>query len=162
MSQTAFELPATVDAAIRAEAVGCHPFECCGVLLWRPGAPSTLEAVPFENQQARLHAADPVAFPRDARTAYHFDALRLERLLTQAARDGRALAAIFHSHPDHGAYFSATDRAAATPFGEPTFPDAAQLVYAVTAAGAGAAAAFRWDPAVRDFVEVSLRVTEGA
>ena len=73
-----------------------------------------------------------------------------------------ALLAGMMKGPSRYSPVSATDRAAATPFGEPTFPDAAQLVYAVTAAGAGAAAAFRWDPAVRDFVEVSLRVTEGA
>lgn len=162
MAGVPFEIPASVDAAIRAEAVRCYPHECCGVLLGRPGDPASLAAVPFENQQARLHAADPVAFPRDARTAYHFDARRLERLLDGAAREGRALAAIFHSHPDHGAYFSATDRAAATPFGEATFPDAAQLVYAVTPSGAGAAAAFRWDPATRDFVEAPLQVTDHA
>jgi proteasome lid subunit RPN8/RPN11 len=145
---------------MRAEACRCYPAECCGVLLWRAGVPGTLAAVPFENQQARLHAADPVAFPRDARTAYSFDALRLERTLAQAARDGRALAAIFHSHPDHDAYFSATDRAAATPFGDATYPEAVQLVYAVTAGGAGAAAAFRWSADTREFVEVPLRVAE--
>lgn len=160
MSQAPFELPAAIDAAMRAEAVRRYPEECCGVLLWRPGAPATLEAVPFENQQGRLHAADPAGHPRDARTAYQFDALALERLLGRAGPEGRALAAIFHSHPDHGAYFSATDRAAATPLGEATHPDAVQLVYAVTADGAGAAAAFRWDLGTRDFVEVALRVTE--
>lgn len=160
MSHAPFELPATIDAAIRAHAVGCYPDECCGVLLWRPGAPTTLEVVPFENQQARLHTADPAGHPRDARTAYHFDALKLERLLGRASHAGRALAAIFHSHPDHGAYFSPTDRAAATPLGEATHPDAVQLVYAVTADSAGAAAAFRWDAGTRDFVEVALRITE--
>ena len=151
-------LPAAVDRAIRAEAERTYPDECCGILLWRAGDPDSLEAVPFENQQARLHAADPAGVPRDARTAYAFDALKLERALDAAAAEGRTLAAIFHSHPEHGAYFSETDRAAATPFGTATWPEAAQLVYSVMGGRSADAAAFRWEAGRNDFVAVALQV----
>ena len=162
MELPGFEIPLHVDEAIRAEAERTYPFECCGVLMWTPGEPTSLEAVPFENQQQRLHALDPTAYPRDARTAYAFDALKLERTLEAARTDGRALAAIFHSHPEHGAYFSETDRAAATPFGDATWPDAVQLVYAVLDRRAADVAAFRWEPEAGDFVEVPLTVASNS
>lgn len=149
-------LPPIVDAAIRAEAERTYPDECCGICLWVPQDHGSLETVPFENQQNRLHVLDPGAHPRDARTAYNFDALKLQRTLEAAAGEGRVLAAIFHSHPEHGAYFSETDRAAASPLGTPTFPDAAQLVYSVIGGRTADRAAFRWSAAAGDFVPVAL------
>lgn len=152
-------LPANIDAAIRGEAERTYPDECCGICLWTPGEPASLEAVPFENEQNRLHQLDPAAHPRDARTAYNFNALKLQRTIDAAESDGRRLAAIFHSHPEHGAYFSDTDRAAASPLGSPTFPEAAQLVYSVISGKAAESAAFRWDAAAQDYVSAPLEIT---
>ncbi|MHC5018914.1 MAG: M67 family metallopeptidase [Planctomycetota bacterium] len=154
------QIPAAADAVMRAEAERTYPEECCGICLWTAGDPSTLAVVPFENQQNRLHALDPAAHPRDARTAYNFDALKLQRTLEAAAAEDRTLAAIFHSHPEHGAYFSDTDRAAATPLGTPTFPEAAQIVYSVLEGRSDASAAFRWDTGAADFVQVAVEILE--
>lgn len=153
-------LTPAADRAIRAAAEAAHPAECCGILTWRPGDPASLAVHPLANLADRLHAADPVAHPRDARTAYVVDPREVDRLCREAAAAGRALAAFYHSHPEHGAYFSATDRAAATPFGEPTYPEAAQLVVAVRARRAGEAAAFRWDPVARDYAAITLQLVE--
>lgn len=109
----------------------CFPEEGCGVVLGSVSDPDAARFVPLPNLQGRLHTMDPVAYPRDARTAYAMDPLRLQRLLDAAEAQGEALLAIVHSHPGHPAYLSATDIAAAAPFGQPTFPDAAQLVVSV-------------------------------
>jgi proteasome lid subunit RPN8/RPN11 len=93
--------------------------------------PDTLRFLAFENQQDALHASDPVAHPRDARTAYSMNPLKLQRLVDAEEAAGRALIAIVHSHPQHPAYFSRTDAAAAAPWGLPTWPQATQLVVSV-------------------------------
>lgn len=128
-----------------AEARRCWPREACGILLGRREEPSAMSFVAFENLQDRLHAADPASFPRDARTAYAMDALRLERTVDAALARGEQLLAILHSHPQYPSYFSRTDRAAASPFGFPTWPDALQLVISVYDAEVRDLKAFRWD-----------------
>jgi proteasome lid subunit RPN8/RPN11 len=153
-------IPVAADAAMRAEAERAYPHECCGIATWVPREPHSVVVLPYDNQQNRLHELDPAGHPRDARTAYNFDALKLQRALEASAADGRALALIFHSHPEHGAYFSETDRAAASPLGSPTYPEAAQLVYSVVSGRPGAAAAFRWNPGGSDFHEVELQLIE--
>ncbi|HND00102.1 MAG TPA: Mov34/MPN/PAD-1 family protein, partial [Myxococcota bacterium] len=82
-----------------AEARRCWPREACGILLGRREEPSAMSFVAFENLQDRLHAADPASFPRDARTAYAMDALRLGRTVDAALARGEQLLAILHSHP---------------------------------------------------------------
>ena len=138
--------PAARDAAF-AEARAAYPREACGVVLGAPDAPETWRFVRMDNLADRLHALDPVAFPRDARTAYAMDPLKLERMVDQAVARGEALIAILHSHPDHPSYFSATDRAAAAPFGLPTYPDAWQGVISVFEGEVCDLKAFVWDGA---------------
>lgn len=145
--------PKAVEAAFD-EARRCWPREACGILLGRPEEPSGMYFVAFENLQDRLHAADPEAFPRDARTAYAMDALRLERTVDAAAARGEQLIAIVHSHPQYPAYFSRTDRAAASPFGFPTWPHALQVVISVYDAVVRDLKAFGWDG--EDWTEVPL------
>jgi proteasome lid subunit RPN8/RPN11 len=68
------------------------------------------------------------------------------------------IAAIYHSHPQHDAYFSAEDRRQATIFEEPSYPDAAQIVVSVYDREVKAVKAFGWDDAQRDFVEIALEI----
>lgn len=141
-------------AAILAEAEAEHPREACGVVI---GVGDRERFVRFDNQADRLHQLDPVAFPRDARTAYAMDALKLSRLL-----DGPdALIAVVHSHPEHPSYFSETDRRAAAPFGEPTFPLAAQIVVSVYGGVAREVKGFRWDGASWEEIDVAGPVLPG-
>jgi len=137
---------AVVDALF-AEAEACWPRECCGVVIGVADRPASLRFVRFENLMDKLHAADPVQYPRDARTAYVLDALALQRLVERAQDAGEALVAICHSHPECPSYFSETDRRAASPWGSPSWPDAVQIVVAVFGGRVAECKGFRWDGA---------------
>lgn len=85
-------------AAIRAEAERAYPHEGCGALLGRPEA-SILEALPITNRESEA-----------PRTRFHVspsDYMRVEEL---ADERGLRLLGFWHSHPDHPARPSPTDR----------------------------------------------------
>jgi proteasome lid subunit RPN8/RPN11 len=134
--------------AIRAQAVEEYPFESCGVIMAR-GADRRL--LRCRNAQNELHARDPERYPRDARTAYYIDPKDLLRI-GDLERQGFAVAVIYHSHVDAGAYFSETDRRQAMVGGEPAYPEAVYVVTSLVGGKVDAAAAFRWDASRRDFV----------
>ncbi|MCI0339779.1 MAG: M67 family metallopeptidase [Planctomycetales bacterium] len=152
------EIPRAAHEEMRREAERGYPREGCGMFTGAGGDPRSLAFHPCANIQDEAHAADPARHPRDARTAYLLDPKAMLALLRASEREGRAIAGFFHSHPEHGAYFSETDRRDATPLGEPSYPEAFQVVVSVRGGRAGDVAAFRWDPAARDFREVPLRV----
>ncbi|OGK98882.1 MAG: hypothetical protein A3E31_03885 [Candidatus Rokubacteria bacterium RIFCSPHIGHO2_12_FULL_73_22] len=136
--------------AIRRHAVEEYPRESCGVLLVRGG---TRQLLRCRNVQDELHAQDPVRHPRDARAAYFIDPRDLLRI-GRLEGEGFAVAVIYHSHVDAGAYFSPTDRQQALLGGEPMYPDATYVVTSVVTGRAAAMAAFRWSPETREFVPV--------
>ena len=147
---------ATFDQMV-AQAEREFPFECCGFVI----ADDAIEEVrPITNIQNRKHAEDPVAFSRDARTAFLMEPREHLAVLKEIDSRRLNLRAVYHSHPDHDAYFSATDRAQACSFdpGEPDYPDTVYIVISVRAATFARAAAFRWDPASKDFVEAKLEL----
>src|SRR5271170_2897408 len=137
---------------IVAQAEREFPFECCGFII---GDDTVEEVRPITNIQNRSHAEDPVAFARDARTAFLMEPREHLAVMNEIDRRRLRLSAVYHSHPDHDAYFSATDRAQACSFdpGEPDYPDTVYIVISVRGAKFARAAAFRWDPAAKDFVE---------
>jgi proteasome lid subunit RPN8/RPN11 len=145
-------LTAAEQEAIHAQAAEEYPFESCGVILARDGERRLLRC---RNAQNELHARDPVRYPRDARTAYYIDPKDLLRI-GDLERQGFAVAVIYHSHVDAGAYFSDTDRRQALVGGEPAYPDAVYVVTSVVGGAVDAAAAFRWDAARRDFLPMEL------
>jgi [CysO sulfur-carrier protein]-S-L-cysteine hydrolase len=147
---------ASLDAII-AEAEREFPNECCGFII---GNDSSEEVRPIANIQNRKHAEDPAAFPRDARTAFLMEPKEHLAVLNEIDRRKLALRIVYHSHPDHDAYFSPTDRAQACSFdpSEPDYPDTAYVVLSIRAAKFTRAAAFVWDPAAREFVESALEV----
>ena len=150
-------------AAIHAQAVREYPHESCGVILTR-GAERRV--VPCRNIQEELHIKDPARHPRDARTAYYIDPQDLLRI-ARLEGEGFAVAVIYHSHIDAGAYFSETDRRQALFGDEPMYPQATYIVSSVRGEANGPrvddTAAFGWDPAGRDFTTVDLdgRVLQG-
>jgi proteasome lid subunit RPN8/RPN11 len=82
-------------------AVAAYPLECCGILLGEElasGERVVTAAYPcanaYEGGQSDRFAIDPA------------DQLRADRL---ARAEGLDVLGFFHSHPDHGMYFSATD-----------------------------------------------------
>lgn len=142
--------------AIARQAVAEYPHEACGVIVARGGERRLLRCRNIQNQ---LHARDPVRYPRDARTAYYVDPADLLRV-GRLESEGFAVAVIYHSHVDAGAYFSETDRRQALVGDEPAYPAAAYVVASVVAGRVEAWAAFRWDAEGRDFVPVPLGLPE--
>ena len=130
------------------------PDECCGIIVSNGEQDHVLR---LKNMQNARHAKDPDAFPRDATIAYSMDEMELESKIIEAQKIGFQLKAFYHSHPKHGAYFSAEDRAGATPFGEPTYPDTAQVVISVFDKVIKDIKAFTWSEDKKDFVELPIR-----
>ena len=83
---------------------------------------------PMENQLGRLHASDPERYPRSPREGYHLDPMAFMKLQKRLEAEGSRVRAIFHTHPDVGAYFSEEDRRQATWDGRPLYPGVVYLV----------------------------------
>jgi proteasome lid subunit RPN8/RPN11 len=145
---------ASLDAII-AQAEREFPDECCGFII---GDGVIEEVRPIANIQNRKHAENPAAFIRDARTAFLMDPQEHLAVLNEIDRRKLKLLAVYHSHPDHDAYFSATDRAQACSFdpAEPDYPDTIHIVMSVRDGKFVRAAAFGWDSSAKEFVELGL------
>ena len=144
---------AAFDAMVR-RAEEDYPRETCGLVF---AVDDELEVVPLANVQDALHAADPAAHPRDARTAYTMDPQRMAEAISSRESSGASLVAIYHSHPDHDAYFSKKDREDAVPpeWGEPIY-QATYLVFSIYSGRLKAVKGFAWSGKKRDFVEVAV------
>ena len=106
-----------------------HPEECCGLLTG--GAPGRYERVHrCRNDMTRLHQQDPLAFPRDGRTAFHMSEADYVRVQKDADERGDLVTAVYHSHTDAGAYFSELDQEFASQHAFP-FPDAHHIVISI-------------------------------
>lgn len=140
--------------AMRAHACDTYPDECCGFVVERDGAE---EVVRVTNIQNELHARDPQQYPRTAAIAYTMG--REQLAVIDAVERGRlTLRAIYHSHPEHDAYFSAEDRKQALweDSKEPYYPEVTQVVLSVRDRAVAAVKAFVWDPATADYVPAEL------
>jgi proteasome lid subunit RPN8/RPN11 len=151
---TELTLSAETWQTISRHAEETFPEECCGVV-FTDG--NTERVQRLENIQNKLHALDPQTYPRTAVIAYAMDPKELELVIDDASRNGARLKAFYHSHPDHEAYFSDEDKAFASPFGEPTFPNTAQIVVSLYHREVKRMAAFVWSEDDGDFVEVALK-----
>jgi proteasome lid subunit RPN8/RPN11 len=137
--------------AIIAHAEEGYPDEVCGVVIGKPGEPRTHAVRRCRNLANRLHREDPILYPRDARTAYVMDPQDLLRIQLEADENGFEFLVIYHSHTDHEAYFSKTDRELALSGGEPLWADAGYLVVSVRDGKAVEYKLFRWDRLINDF-----------
>ena len=143
---------------IRDHAEAAYPDECCGVVTSNGSGGQVVRRC--RNIQNQLHAQDPSQHPRDARTAYYIDPTELLAITRELDRSGGELVILYHSHPDHDAYFSAEDRARAVMEGwdEPAYPGLAYVVVSVRDGAAVAEKAFVWDADSRDFNEQPVLV----
>jgi proteasome lid subunit RPN8/RPN11 len=141
-------------AEIKAHAEETYPDECCGVVVGHRDG--TQAVVRLRNVQDEMHRKDPERYPRTARIAYTPHAQDFKRAHELWEQPGNRLVAFYHSHPEHDAYFSAEDLAQATPFGEPSYPEALQVVVSVRAAKAVDAKAFSWSEDAITYVESAL------
>src|SRR5262245_53072680 len=117
-------------AAIIAQAEHEFPYECCGFII---GDGASEEVRPIANIQNGKHAEDPAAFPRDARAAFLMEPKEHLAVLSEIDRRKLALKIVYHSHPDHDAYFSVRDRAPACSFDRsaPYDPEPAYVVLSI-------------------------------
>jgi proteasome lid subunit RPN8/RPN11 len=135
--------------------------ESCGFLIGPADAPRALDdIVPMVNRAARLHALDPVAYPRTARTYFDIDPLKFAREIERRASTGRPVKVLYHSHLDVGAYFSETDAVAACMGGDAPAYELAYLVTSVRAGSVDDHKLFVWDGQARAFVESRLTVVD--
>ena len=142
---------------IIAQAEREFPWECCGFII---GNDSVEEVRPIANIQNAQHAKDPKAFPRDARTAFLMDPKEHLAVMREIDERKLMLRIVYHSHPDHEAYFSDTDRRQACSF-DPEYPDYPETAYVVMSIMGGKfnrAAAFVWDQGRKEFVETGLTI----
>ena len=144
----------TLDQMV-AQAEREFPFECCGFVI---GDGAVEEVRPIKNIQNDKHGEDPARFSRDARTAFLMDPKEHLAVLNEVDRRKLELRIVYHSHPDHDAYFSATDRAQACSFdpSEPDYPDTAYVVMSIRDGKFARAAAFVWDAEHKEFAETQL------
>jgi [CysO sulfur-carrier protein]-S-L-cysteine hydrolase len=122
--------------------------EVCGFVVRRGGA---LHVEPIPNVADRYHAVDPERFPRTSRDSYLMDPKAQLRVHRELEAGGGEIAAVWHSHVETGAYFSAKDRADAVVDGVPAVPGAEYLVLGVRGGRVTELKRFRWDG--RDFVD---------
>lgn len=131
------------------------PDECCGIIL----SDGTREFVrECRNIQNERHAEDPDTYPRDARTAYLIDPNDLIRVHKEAETQNRPIKALYHSHPNHDAYFSDKDKADATAWDEPVYPGAVYIVISIYDHEVKATKAFAWNETDMDFEEVPIEM----
>lgn len=125
--------------------------EACGFVVLRGEA---LDVVPIANVADRYHAADPARFPRTSRESYLMDP-RAQLRVHEEVEAGRArIVAVWHSHVEVGAYFSAKDRADAVVDGVQQIPGAEYLVLGLR--GGKVTEVRRYRLAGEDFVESPL------
>lgn len=159
------EIERAVMEAMRAHAVEGFPEEVCGVVFASPGGQIVRR---LRNVQNELHAQDPEQYPRTAATAYHMDSRELFEIEKQGRAPGWSVVAFYHSHPQHDAYFSPTDRAQASytdPIDGsrgPTYPGTSWIVVSVYDRVVRDVRAYAWDDGTQDFVGITLAVGRDA
>ena len=132
-----------------------YPDEGCGFVVGKvsDGKRIAEAFISVKNIQEELHAKDPKRYPREAKTAYAIDPKDMERIENEAKKKNQKIICIFHSHPEHGVYFSAEDKGMAAPWGEPLFPDLSYIVVSVYSGEVKNSSEFYWDNATNDFSE---------
>ena len=138
---------------IHDHAVEEYPYECCGIIIGKPGSEEDTVLYRCTNIQNKLHEQNPEMFVRDARTAFYIDPRELMRIIKEAENRGMNITTFYHSHPDHDAYFSEEDKRMALFDNEPVYPDASYLVVSVRDGQINSQALFAWDPDQQDFAQ---------
>lgn len=131
---------------VLAHARAGHPYEVCGVLLGRTGAAgvTVVEAVAVENRERIA-----------PRTRYEIAPEDLLRLQREARAAGLDIAGFYHSHPDHPARPSETDRRMAA---EGLSEGVIHVVVHVDGSGHAAPSAWVFRDASQAFEEEPLQV----
>jgi len=159
--------------AVEADAVARYlrDEEACGYLAGpSDDGPLCDSHVALENVANKLHALDPEAYFRTARTFFAFNEKRFSDAVDAGRAAGRPVKVLYHSHLDAGAYMSPTDQAVLS-MGEPPAEEGAAgrlgpgpawpLAFLVTSVCEGRIAQhglFVWDDVGRSFVPSTFHV----
>jgi len=135
-----------------------YPNETCGMVIGPKGMNKAIGVFPIKNIQDELNAKDPQRYPRKATTAYFMEPKEVKIVEKEAQSNDFELKIYYHSHPDHGVYFSEEDKAMACPWGEPNDPRVGFLVIGVDKGRTSGASLFYWHEAKKDFLERKLRL----
>lgn len=101
-------LPSKLARQIEQEGSAAYPNECCGIMYGRDSAEGRL-----------VEVLEPVPNAYDEVERYHrflISPLQLMQAERKAGNEGRLVLGFYHSHPDHPARPSETDRQHAWPF----------------------------------------------
>jgi proteasome lid subunit RPN8/RPN11 len=147
-------IPPAIIAQMQNHALACYPGECCGLLFAQKGSSIATACVPLDNLADKLHAMDPLEYPRTSRDWFAPNEAKLGRYVREAEARGEQWLALFHSHINCGAYFSAEDKAYAAPDGQAVYPELFQTVIEAQPHGIVEARTFRWNGS--DYVEVAV------
>ncbi|MBS1263990.1 MAG: Desampylase [Methanonatronarchaeales archaeon] len=131
--------------AVKAHCEDEYPREGCGVLGGDPETGVVTSSSPVENA-ARHEGFD----------VYYMDPVEQLETFEALERAGLSREGFYHSHPDHGAYFSRMDRESALVEGEPLHPGETYLVLSVVDGKCRGASAFGWGG--NGFVEEGFEV----
>lgn len=135
-----------------------YPFECCGSVIETTSVNQQM-VLPCKNIQNELHKSDPENNPRDARTAFTIspkDILKINRMVNE---QNYKLKAIYHSHPDHKAYFSKRDYFFAVINNEPTYPGTDYIIVSIVKKKVKEAICFSWDNISKEFLGEEMPIT---
>ena len=145
-------IPPSIVAQMQKHALASYPGECCGLLFAQVGSNTASRCVPLDNMADKLHALDPVEYPRTSRDWFAPNEAKLGRFVREAEAQGEKWLALFHSHIDCGAYFSDEDKRYAAPDGKAVYPQLFQTVIETRATGVVEARTFLWNGS--DYIEV--------
>jgi len=126
-------------------AVEEYPQECVGAILSPKNKDSGVEIIRLTNEQNSLHDSDPKHFERDGTIGYFVDTKEVFSLVRRVEKEGRKILSLYHSHPNHGSYFSDEDHNGAVMWGEPVYPDVVYIVISVYDGKVKEAVIFSWD-----------------
>jgi proteasome lid subunit RPN8/RPN11 len=142
-SPGSLEIPRSALAALERHAAAAFPEECCGFLVGRPGAKTegvrVHEALPTDNEQ-----------PEDRHRRFLIRPETVLEAMRRARGRGLELVGYYHSHPDHPAEPSPTDR-------EGAWPGVSYVIVPVSSGRAGAARSWRLAADRSGFVEEPMR-----
>lgn len=130
-----------------------YPSEACGIIIGPKQHHNAIGVFPIKNIQDELHEKDAEKYPRTSKNAYYMCPTEMKKIEKEAEHKGFEFKVIFHSHPDHGVYFSDEDKLMAAPWGEPNNPNLHWLVVSVGHGKATAASLFSWDDEKKDYIE---------
>lgn len=148
-------LPIIIDK-ISSHSTEEYPFECCGVIL-ESTSDNRQIVHRCKNIQNELHKSNPKDYPRDAHTAYTISPEDLFKVHRMTQQQDFLLKAIYHSHPDHKAYFSEEDHSFATFNDEPAYPGVDYIIVSIIKKEIKEVICFYWDNRSKKYAGKELK-----